>query len=488
MTVSLPPTRTSGTERAAIPLIVWALLVLGSLPAAMLIGFGSARYPALPLLAMMGMTGLAVFALAALYPQAAILGLLFAAGFVHVQIGTGTGSPIVASLLAALAIGGGWIFSMIMRRDIRVIRSPVTFPLVGFATVNVLSLLWSRVTLDPRISVPPSFIRVQIAALLVTLLSIAIVFIIGESVRSYRWFALYLGTLFAMGTLHQVLLVTHGPDHLFEGRGLIPMWCIVFAAAQVVINTKLRGGVRVLLIFVVLACLYGLLVHQTWISGWLPATIALLVVLLMRSRLTAILSVFASLIILALLWGTLYQIFTVDKVNQGSLGGNTGRTTLWQRTISTIVPSPWLGSGPAGYALAEVVFYPNDALSSHSNYIDVLAENGVIGMGFWLWFLAAAIRTGLRAQRRLRACGDLAGGGIAVAGIAGTIGITIAMWFGDWVIPFVYNQTIAGFAYTLESWVGIGMMVAVDAMSRETELPQPMTNPRSIGTVALRSR
>jgi hypothetical protein len=40
------------------------------------------------------------------------------------------------------------------------------------------------------------------------------------------------------------------------------------------------------------------------------------------------------------------------------------------------------------------------------------------------------------------------------------------MALGDWVIPFVYNQTIAGFDYTIESWLGIGMLVALDAISR----------------------
>jgi hypothetical protein len=46
------------------------------------------------------------------------------------------------------------------------------------------------------------------------------------------------------------------------------------------------------------------------------------------------------------------------------------------------------------------------------------------------------------------------------------VGIILAMALGDWVIPFVYNQTIAGFDYTIETWLAIGMLVALDAISR----------------------
>jgi O-antigen ligase len=445
------------------PAFIWPLLGLLCLPIAALAGMSAARSLTLVII---GVGGIAVFALGLLSPPAAIAGLIFAAGFARVQLGTGTGSPLVASLLVAFAITAAWILRMIFGRNLRIVNSPVTFPLVAFVTMNVLSLLWSRATLDPRIFVPPTFIRVQVASLMVIVLSATTVLIVGGSVRRHYWLKWYLGILFAIGVLHEALIVVHGPDHLVMGRGLIPMWCICLAAGQAVINTRLAGWARVGMLLISAFCFYGLLTHQDWISGWLPAALSVLVVFLLRGRVTAVVTLVVAACLLVVLWGTIYQIFTVDKVQQGTLGGESKRTSLWARTLATVAPSPWIGSGPAGYALAEVQFYPNEALSAHSNYIDVIAESGVIGLVFFMWFLGAALWVGYRAQRLLRSRGDMLGGSIAVGALAGLVGIILAMALGDWVIPFVYNQTIAGFDYTIETWLGIGMLVALDAISR----------------------
>lgn len=447
----------------ALPPLIWPLFALACLPVAAVVGMGSAR--ALSLL-IMGVGGIAIFALAAFHPTAAIAGLLVAAGYVRVQLSTGTESALVASLLAALAITGGWIVSMVFRRNLHLVRSPVTFPLVAFATVNVMSFVWSRATIDPRITVPPTFVRVQTASLMVTVLSVTTLLIVGGTLRDRRWIATYLGILFSIGVLHEALLLTHGPELLADGRGLVPMWCISLAAAQAVSNTRLKWWGHVGFGIVSAFCLYALLVHKDWISGWLPAVISLFVVLLLRSRASAVITTIVSIVLIFALWGVIYDIFTVDKVQQGTLGGNTKRTSLWDRTLSTITPSPWLGSGPVGYALALVEFYPNDALSAHSNYIDVLAQSGVIGLAFFIWFLAATLVIGWRTQRRLRARGDPFKAALALGVLGGTVGMIVAMALGDWVIPFVYNQTIVGFEYTIESWICIGMLVALDAMSR----------------------
>ena len=121
---------------------------------------------------------------------------------------------------------------------------------------------------------PPTFIRVQIASLMVIVLSATTVLIIGGTVRRHYWLKWYLGILFTIGVVHEALLVVHGPDHLVMGRGLIPMWCICLAAGQAAINTKLAGWARVGMLAIGVFCFYGLLMQHDWISGW-PARRAL---------------------------------------------------------------------------------------------------------------------------------------------------------------------------------------------------------------------
>ena len=105
-----------------------------------------------------------------------------------------------------------------------------------------------------------------------------------------------------------------------------------------------------------------------------------------------------------------------------------------------------------------MTFFPSQALSTHSNYLDVFAQTGLIGSFFFVWLLVALFRTGFQARRRWRAG---FGSGFVNAMLAGLVGLVVAMALGDWFIPFVYNQTIAGFRYTVHSWLLLGALASM---------------------------
>jgi hypothetical protein len=35
------------------------------------------------------------------------------------------------------------------------------------------------------------------------------------------------------------------------------------------------------------------------------------------------------------------------------------------------------------------------------------------------------------------------------------------MFFGDWILPFAYNQTITGYKYTVYSWIFVGVLISL---------------------------
>jgi len=43
----------------------------------------------------------------------------------------------------------------------------------------------------------------------------------------------------------------------------------------------------------------------------------------------------------------------------------------------------------------------------------------------------------------------------------------IAMGLGDWLLPFVYTQTIAGFDYAAYTWILLGAMVSLQRIVKE---------------------
>jgi hypothetical protein len=90
--------------------------------------------------------------------------------------------------------------------------------------------------------------------------------------------------------------------------------------------------------------------------------------------------------------------------------------------------------------------------------MDILAQFGFTGMAIWLWFVAASVWEGWKLVQRappgfLRSTALIATGG--------WIGAMAAMFFGDWILPFAYNQTISGYKYTVYSWLFLGMLISV---------------------------
>jgi hypothetical protein len=48
--------------------------------------------------------------------------------------------------------------------------------------------------------------------------------------------------------------------------------------------------------------------------------------------------------------------------------------------------------------------------------------------------------------------------------IGGFVAILIAMFLGDWFTPFVLNQGLHGFSWTVLNWIFLGGMVAIPAL------------------------
>jgi O-antigen ligase len=136
----------------------------------------------------------------------------------------------------------------------------------------------------------------------------------------------------------------------------------------------------------------------------------------------------------------------------------------WQVTGGRL----WFGLGPAGYAVYYMTYLPDQAMATHSNYLDVFSQTGLVGLAAFLATFAALLYTALALYRRVRARRDLLSG-FSAALLGGTVATLAAMALGDWVLPFAYTQTIAGFDYALYTWVMLGAGVAVWQMAGDDE-------------------
>jgi O-antigen ligase len=110
-----------------------------------------------------------------------------------------------------------------------------------------------------------------------------------------------------------------------------------------------------------------------------------------------------------------------------------------------------------------MTYFPTDAMATHSNYIDMVAQTGIVGTFFFIWIFGTLVWMGFRLCLRLKGRGDFVEA-LANVSFAGTCACIIIMAFGDWLFPFAYTQTIVGFNYAVYNWLFMGVILALDRM------------------------
>ncbi len=99
--------------------------------------------------------------------------------------------------------------------------------------------------------------------------------------------------------------------------------------------------------------------------------------------------------------------------------------------------------------------------NSHNQYVDIVAQTGLLGLLCFLWFAWEVGRLGWRLRGRVP-------GGFAQAyvygALGGLVGTLAAGMMADWVLPFVYNIKLDGMRASVLGWLFLGGVVALEKM------------------------
>jgi len=389
------------------------------------------------------------------------------AAAVPFELSTGTDSPIVAGLMFVALLLGVWLLRALAGRDLRIVRSPVVVPCIGLVVVWIFAFLYSDVDVSPSVWNWDRFTLPRLGGLAVVLLSIGALLLALNVGRNRRWIRLATWSFLGLSVVGIVGIYLDDPAFGFLATGgLFTMWAVALAYGQALFNERLSRLARAGLLALTVAWLFQAIVLETiWFSGWVPSVIALAVITFFRSKRTFAMLVLGVAIAVALNWGRVYQALWTAKIQEGDYN----RPSVWQQALQVAEQHPLLGTGPAGYMAYYRSVYANSpfsSLSSHSNYVDVVAETGIVGTAVFAWFMVSLLVVGWRAHRRWRSSFE---GGFAQATLGGLLGLMVAMALGDWFIPFVYNQTIAGFRYTVQSWIFLGFLASLAAVQGDFE-------------------
>lgn len=444
---SLPSSRLTTMAISLAVLLVTALIALS----------GSTTLP----VAGIGLVGMAVVAVILLrWPGLGLVLLIPITFFVPFTLGTGSRSEINATIVWAGGLTLLWLTSLIAdpnRRPVHLVRPQIA--LIGLSLVFVIALFVGQGHWLPLAGQAP--LTAQIGGLAIVLLSVSVFFVTAQQIPDQRWLMvlvsvfLCLGALFVVGILFEPL-----QPYLLRvyqsGSISSPFysWLTVLAFGQAVFNRRLHAFGRISLGALALVSVYSAYVSVPgWVSGWLPALAGVTAILLLRSR-------YAFLLIIG--GGVLLVPQALQTILAGDAYSYTTRMQAWKILSEIVKANPILGLGPANYYWYTPLFaisgYYGIQFNSHNQYVDLVAQAGMLGLFTYLWFLVSMSRFTWTANRHVPegfARGYVMGslGGLATMIVAGVL--------GDWVLPFVYNVGIVGFRSSYLGWLFLGGVVAL---------------------------
>jgi O-antigen ligase len=103
--------------------------------------------------------------------------------------------------------------------------------------------------------------------------------------------------------------------------------------------------------------------------------------------------------------------------------------------------------------------------NSHSQYIDLIAQVGILGLFCFLWIFFEVLKLSWRLLKNKSLTGFAESYTFGV--FAGAIATLVAAFLGDWVLPFVYNVGLNGFRASILTWIFIGGLVVIEKISTE---------------------
>ncbi len=388
-----------------------------------------------------------------------VLAIVATAAFVRFTVPTGTESRIVASLLVTILFIMLWLIRMLTKEKRLYLKpSRINFPLLAFMLATVIAYIWGNAFRDPMVVVWGSWTIVQLGGLGVMLLLPGALLLTVNTISQVRWLELICWLMISIGLLSLAGRFLPLPLSFLNTGGLFSLCFVSLILGQALFNTRLSLPLRLALLGAAGLWMYIQLIGQvTWLSGWLPPLVAIVTLSFLKSKKLFIIFVLAAVVYLGLNWD--YYVNTVLLAESEESGGT--RQDAWMHNWKVTGKHILFGTGPVGYAAYYMSYFPSEAMATHNNYIDIIAQTGIVGLFFCLWFFGVLGRIGYKLCQRLQGTGDFSQGW-ANATLACWVGCMVALGLGDWMFPFVYTQTIAGFDYAVYSWILLGGIVVLD--------------------------
>jgi len=394
------------------------------------------------------------------------LGLIAAslAGIVFTFLGP---SGLNATMILVALLLGLWLLDMIVRlRQIQLTPSPTIRPLLSLLIIAIVSFVVGQLPwLTFALHAP---MGAQLGGLSIIVLSVGTFLLIANQVKDLRWLRMLTWAFLAIGAL-SILVRSVLPAlgittrDLFPPVGTVFYVCLVaMAFSQAAFNVDLHPSWRLALGGFTLVTIYILFFLKFEDkSGWLSVFGSIAAIIAVRSWRVGLALVPVIAVSALYLWSGLVS---TDEYSIST------RFDAWLIMGQIIRISPLLGLGFANYYWYTPLFPIRGyavSFNSHNNYVDIVAQMGVVGLVCFVWLMWEVGRLGWRLRTHVPT-------GFAQAYVYGALGalagMVVAAMLGDWVLPFFYNVGLNGFRSSMLGWLFLGGLVSLEQIMKRQKL------------------
>lgn len=380
-------------------------------------------------------------------------------------------SGLNATMILVGLMLGLWLLDMIARqRRINLVPSRTIWPLLAFLVAAALSFGIGQLPWLTFASHAP--MGAQLGGLSIIVLSASTFLLAANLIHDLRWLSWITWAFLAVGTMsvlvRSVLPALGVPVRdLFMPVGTVfYIWLIAMAFSQAVFNGDLHPGWRLALGGLVLVTLYVLFFLKfSDKSGWLSTFACIAAIIGIRSWRAGLALVPVIALSILYLWP---ELVATDEYSIST------RFDAWAIMAQIISISPLLGLGFANYYWYTPLFPIRGyavSFNSHNNYVDIVAQTGLIGLICYLWLLWEVGWLGWRLRNH-------APSGFARAYVYGALGglagMVVAGVLGDWVLPFFYNLGLNGFRSSMLGWLFLGGLVSLEQIVRSKKYTESL--------------
>jgi hypothetical protein len=405
--------------------------------------------------------------------QPRLIYILILAGGMFVPL-KGPGG-INASVLGILLLVFLWFMDMlVIKQEFRFLYTPAIRPLLYFMAISVVAFAVGQISWFPFAKQAP--LDAQIGGFAIYILLPLTMFATPNLIKDMYWIKVIFWVFIGLSMIYVVArtLELSIADRLFmpgyTANSMLWTWLIALLASQIIYNHELGWRVRGLLIVLILLAFYVALVQQNdWKSGWVPAAVSVAALVGLRfKKLTLIAIPFA----LALGIYLAQDLISTDLYSWGT------RLDAWVVVLEIARVSPLIGLGFANYYWYAKVFTIRGyhiRFNSHSQFVDLVAQTGVLGLLCFLWILFEVGRLAWGLSARLK---DGFARGYAYGVLVGMLGSLMAAFLVDWVLPFTYNIGLDGVRASILPWLFFGCLISVEQIFSEQPKASTSLNSR----------